>query len=246
MKKIFILFIFSSNIYSQNLIVEYSSYIRQKLDEKTATSFGEDELGRAQVRANEEPPTEFYRLIIKNNESSFTYKERINNSQNQVFDIRFPAGGFGTTYHNLKDYIQLKDVGEVYGKMYILKDSLQNFNWKIEDEWKAILGFEVKKATTEDKFGNSVIAWFAPKIVISHGPADFWGLPGLILELVRSSNEREYKACFFAESVKEIDNPKLIIPKKGIMVTFDELDKIYKQGEERRKNIESEVIDNKD
>ncbi len=55
-------------------------------------------------------------------------------------------------------------------------------NWKLEEEYRTILDFNVQKATVFYS-GRSWIAWFAISIPISSGPYTFNNLPGLILEL---------------------------------------------------------------
>jgi hypothetical protein len=30
---------------------------------------------------------------------------------------------------------------------------------------------------------TQIVAWFTPQIPVSHGPSEYWGLPGLILEV---------------------------------------------------------------
>src|SRR5690606_27153346 len=179
-------------------------------------SFGTDELGLEQLKANENPPLETYILFLNENESSFIYQDRINNSQNQIFDIRYTPAGKGITYHNLTDSVQMQDFGEIYGKTYFIKDSLKKWNWKITSEKKTISGYEVRKATSEDE-DAAYIAWYAPKIPISNGPGEFWDLPGLILETEKSLKEQNYKVKYSIESI-EILNKKAKIkkPTKGI------------------------------
>lgn len=66
---------------------------------------------------------------------------------------------------------------KIYGK-----DNLLNWDWKITNETKEILGFKCKKATS-NAFGYLFIAWFTEDITINAGPEKFDGLPGLILNL---------------------------------------------------------------
>lgn len=39
------------------------------------------------------------------------------------------------------------------------------------------------KTETPEVDMTQVVAWYTPQIPVSHGPAEFWGLPGLILEV---------------------------------------------------------------
>lgn len=118
----------------------------------------------------------------------------------------------GEQYKNLKttDFIQEQ---EFYGKKFLVKDSLLHIEWKIGTDTKQIGNYLCFKATAEVPSSNmafwefswsklraqqnankdeeknlnesitEIIAWFSPQIPISQGPSEFYGLPGLILEV---------------------------------------------------------------
>ena len=48
-----------------------------------------------------------------------------------------------------------------------------------EEEERSTNFFEKKEKPTE----KTVTAWYAPEIPVSQGPENYWGLPGLILEI---------------------------------------------------------------
>ena len=67
-----------------------------------------------------------------------------------------------------------------------------------EFDWRSMRGKKPKKSndqSVENKDSKSVtddievpktinvVAWYTPQIPVSHGPGEFWGLPGLILEV---------------------------------------------------------------
>jgi GLPGLI family protein len=70
-----------------------------------------------------------------------------------------------------------------------------------------------------------VTAWYAMDIPVGHGPGDYWGLPGLILEI---SDGNTQILC-----TKIVMNPKekaaIAEPKKGKIVTQEEYDKILEE-----------------
>ena len=70
-----------------------------------------------------------------------------------------------------------------------------------------------------------VTAWYAMDIPVGHGPGDYWGLPGLILEI---SDENTQILC-----TKIVMNPKekvvIAEPKKGKVVTQEEYDVILEK-----------------
>lgn len=65
---------------------------------------------------------------------------------------------------------------------FIVKEGLDELRWKINNEFKEILGFKVQKAKTKFR-GRNYTAWFAQEIPIRNGPWKFQNLPGLILEV---------------------------------------------------------------
>ncbi len=78
-----------------------------------------------------------------------------------------------------------------------------------------------------------VVAWYTPQIPINQGPDDYWGLPGLILEI---NADRTTILC-----TKIVMNPEekedIEKPKKGDVVTQEEYTKITtKKMEEFRNN----------
>jgi len=81
-----------------------------------------------------------------------------------------------------------------------------------------------------------VTAWYTPQIPVSAGPAEYWGLPGLILEL---NAGRTTMLC-----TEIVINPEESIaikePKKGAEVSRDEYNKIMKEkAEEMRERFRS-------
>jgi GLPGLI family protein len=170
-------------------------------------------------------------------------------------------GGFsqGKYYRNTasKTYAQAT---EMSGKNFLIKDSLNDFEWKMEEGTKQIGNYLCFKATTvrmerernsSFRFGRGrnndtdeekdkepeepkmvpviYTAWYTLDIPVSHGPGNYWGLPGLILEV---SGGNTTVLC-----TKIVLNPKDKIdisePKKGKEVTQAEYDKIMEEQMEK-------------
>lgn len=110
-------------------------------------------------------------------------------------------GGGGSFYKNTSSK-ELLEQTELFGKKFLIKDSLTDWNWQLGKETKQIGAYTCYKATAtrevtrttfsrkgdEDKeekvtTEETVVAWWTPQIPISQGPNKYWGLPGLILEL---------------------------------------------------------------
>lgn len=109
-------------------------------------------------------------------------------------------------YKNTKEerYAQEQDL---FGKSFLIKDELVQYNWEFLEETKVIGSYLCFKAVahveeerismtidsdssdeevTEPekvKASKTITAWYTSDIPITTGPGDFWGLPGLILEL---------------------------------------------------------------
>ncbi|GAA3596296.1 GLPGLI family protein [Flavivirga amylovorans] len=124
----------------------------------------------------------------------------------------------GNLYKNVKEQTLLQD-HEFFGKQFLIKDSLPQLKWVMENETKQIGKYTCFKATaiktnTEfdfnrfrrppDREGNKekdsantqtqsikketpdlieVVVWYTPQIPVNQGPGEYWGLPGLILEV---------------------------------------------------------------
>ena len=59
-----------------------------------------------------------------------------------------------------------------------------DFSWntlrKKEEQKKDSITGEIKEPQVEM---SEVVAWYSPQIPLSQGPLEYWGLPGLILEI---------------------------------------------------------------
>lgn len=156
----------------------------------------------------------------------------------------------GDQYKNTKENLQVQNQ-EFYGKNFLVKDKLQPIKWVMGSETKKIGKYICYKATASipsyelawyafswNRLGNNsssskdsdkktvkmtqVEAWYSPQIPVSHGPTEYWGLPGLILEVSAGDTTL---LCY-----KLVINPKEKIlikaPKKGKVVTKNEYQSI--------------------
>lgn len=214
-------------------------------------------------------------FILNFDRTSSIYKEEEKletPGQNQGgFGIRMMnsmTGGGGTFYKNVKQKEYTVDK-EFMGKEFLVKDSLQSLNWKMEGETKQIGGYtcykataikpvsqsdfrnfrpkkedekQAKETTEKEKSTNlmdsfempkeiMITAWYAPEIPVNQGPENYWGLPGLILEV---SDGKTVILCS-----KVVLNPKqkaeIKAPTKGKMISQKEYDEtVIKKMEEMR------------
>lgn len=162
-------------------------------------------------------------MVLMFNQDVSSYKL----SEGQTGDVRVKSLGEGTGKSYFKDlqkhsYISQADV---LGKPFLISDVLKKIDWKLTGDGKQIGKMACQKATaTVGKY--EVEAYFTLEIPVSSGPANYWGLPGLILEL----KEKGGKTFAFKEFKNEIpSNDQLIMPTEGKKVSQKEYDEILAQ-----------------
>ena len=208
-----------------------------------------------------------YTLNFNRTESVYAEEEKLDAPGQGGGGWRMMGGAMssGPQYKNVKEN-QLLIEQELFGKQFLITDSLAKYSWKMGTETKKIGEYTCFKATAEvaidssnimnfrrrDSRNNSdntasdsssiekeepktmtVTAWYSPQIPVSQGPAEYWGLPGLILEL---STDRTTILC-----TKIILNPtskvKIEAPKRGEKVTKQEYAEIVKQKTEEMREM---------
>lgn len=130
-------------------------------------------------------------------------------------------------YTDLSDesYVEVR---EFLGRTFRIPTERPSFAWKLTGEAATFLGYPVYQAiATQDS--TTIEAWFTPDIPVSAGPAQYGGLPGLILTLAVDSNRVAYTA-------KAVDTttavPSIKAPSEGSKVTRAEYDKIVAEKQE--------------
>lgn len=170
------------------------------------------------------------------------------------------SGGDSKYYKNFKTKHYITDL-DIFGKEFLVVDSLPKFNWVMTGDEKKIGNYTCNKAqiiipvTEEDlkeyeeykkkaESGKTsfftpsepkekiIEAWYTMEIPVSNGPDKYWGLPGLILEL------HEGETTFLCSKI--VLNPKEKIeikaPKNGKKVTQKEFDDIQEKKLNSMKN----------
>jgi len=228
MKKLFLiycLFIIPSFVKAQNTTLDVVYLEHLKWQPKNKEKYSKEETALLIEAMNEKRP---FLLTLNTNESVYRPIPKINNNE--------PTDGTSISFSSSSTYI-FKDIKnniylseESYPKKFIIKDSLQKFNWQILNETKKILGYFSKKATTT--FDNyECIAWFAPDIEIKNGPDEFWGLPGLILNLEIKHKKADEIRIIEVESISKSQSPSILQEtakkKKGKTISKNEFQKIF-------------------
>lgn len=100
-----------------------------------------------------------------------------------------------------KDYDTKRVLMEQYFQVrqpYLIADSTFNRQWKIEKEYKEIMGMSCQKATSAD----TITAWFAIDVPIPDGTHTYGGLPGLIMAL--DDNQEQYECTAIEETSEKV------------------------------------------
>jgi hypothetical protein len=143
----------------------------------------------------------------------------------------FMGGGAGDAvagaYTDLSDesYVEVR---EFLGRSFRIPEERPSFAWKLTGEAATFLGYPVYQAiATQDS--TTIEAWFTPEIPVPAGPAQYGGLPGLILTLAVDSNRVVYTA-----TAVDLTTPVATIkaPSEGSKVTRAEYDKIVAEKQE--------------
>ena len=186
-----------------------------------------------------------YTLSFNKTESVFTQNSKLA-APNPKGNGMFIMGGNSNSdilYKNIPKKRFAKQT-EIMSKRFLIKDSLEDYQWQLTDETKNIGNYTCYKATrekvepyikysfkngkmTEEKATRTIKteAWYTPQIPVSHGPKKYWGLPGLILEI------KEGKLTIVCTEIEMNPKEKVRIkePTKGKKVTLKEFEKIQRK-----------------
>lgn len=168
-----------------------------------------------------------FELLFNNNQSSFKDVEKL--SSNPDFDKNMELVA-RTFINSLSDvYVDFREEKVVLEKPdgTLIENKYDVSSWEITTDSKTIGGYLAYKAIRRDHFIGSkgqpktleAIAWFAPSLPYKFGPIDYYGLPGLILELTQN------KATFLAAKIElEKNDIKVDFP-KGETTTKEQYEK---------------------
>jgi|GEM_PF-309040 len=84
---------------------------------------------------------------------------------------------------NLKDKTYA-DQKEIFGRMFLIKDNLKDYQWKMTGAQEEVAGHHCMVATTMDpEDSTEIVAWFSPSIPVPSGPGSISNLPGMVLKM---------------------------------------------------------------
>jgi len=195
-----------------------------------------------------------YVLAFNKAESLYEEQEQLERPGASL-ETEINAGMGDKVYKNLKDKTYVRQM-DMMGKEFLIQDSLHKQDWVLVNETKKIGDYTCYKATytivlkplTEEEQEKAkgltgsiakdlvVTAWYAPQMPVSHGPGDYWGLPGLMLEVNNGST------TILCSKITLNPKEKVAIkkPAKGQKVTQDEFREIIEKKMEEMNEMYSE------
>lgn len=184
-------------------------------------------------------------------------------STGMVMSVTFSSNG--KTYLDTKAKSKIVE-DEIFGKEFLIVDALVKPDWKLVDETKKIGNYTCYKAEIiipvtekqksdfkdflkkqENKISlfpmqepkdKVVTAWYTPEIPFSLGPRNYWGLPGLILEV----NEGNLIMLCSKVTLSNKEVTKIKIPNTGKKVTQAKFDALEKEKIDSMKDKDGAII----
>lgn len=226
MKKLLILtflIIYSKLSIAQSLSIEYE----ERANIENQLKHVSDPETRKRVSAHLSKANTFY-LYYKNGESLYLQEKTtsvsnedlsLDKEKSKKIEIGKNGGGM---YKNFKTNEFLHEA-DVLGKELLVIDKLEKIQWTILEEEKMLGNFKCKKAKA---FINNeeITAWFSDEIAIQDGPKDYYGLPGLIIELI--AEKKTYHAIKINESQGDLNINR---PSNGSKISKKEYFKILEE-----------------
>jgi GLPGLI family protein len=179
--------------------------------------------------------------------------------------ISVSISGGGKKYLNLKDKKSVVE-SEIFGKEFLIVEPLEKPDWKLLNETKKIGDYNCFKAELivpvsenqrkdyeeflkkeeikpalfkmEEPKDKTITAWYTPEIPVSFGPNNYWGLPGLILEM----NEEDNLVLCSKVTLSNKEKASIKVPNTGKKVTQMQFDEIEKKKTESMKDEDGVII----
>lgn len=252
----------SSSISAQDFQGEATYKSKRKIDIKLDSTQMASGMADQMMEMLKKQFEKTYVLNFNKTESIYKEEEALSAPNPQGMNmVMVMSGGSDVLYKNIKEK-RFVNQNESFSKVFLIKDDLEDIEWKLESESRNIGDYTCFKATTirevedvesgisfnhdkdlsttdkESKMKEiTITAWYTPQISVSVGPGNYHGLPGLILEV---NDGTETVICS-----KIVLNPKnaseIVVPENGKELTQDAYDKIM---EKKMKEMEERYRSN--
>lgn len=244
-----------------------SKYIFKKDNIKSDKVDENPDLTAALKEALNKSSKKTFSLTFNKYEAVYEEVEQLQQPQapSNGMSISIKFSGAGKKYINIKDKTTLAE-DEIFGKEFLISEPLEKANWKLVNESKKIGDYNCFKAeliipvTENEKEAYQeflkkekvkpalfkmdepkdkvIVAWYTPEIPVSFGPNNYWGLPGLILEV----NEENNIILCSKIVLNSKDKSEIKKPKNGEKVSQKRFDEIQKKKMDSMKDEDGNVI----
>ena len=158
--------------------------------------------------------TSFYRKKVETAESG-----DFNSNRRRRWMRRMGGGNEDVKLYTDLTVMESLESREFLGKKFLISGKPNNFQWKFTGESKQVGSYLCQKAIHKDSTEN-IEVWFTPMIPVAAGPANYTGLPGLILHVDINNGERVITALEVNQ--KEIDPSTMEKPSEGDPITRED------------------------
>lgn len=168
------------------------------------------------------------RFELKFNKIQSVFKF-IDGVDKEDFEYQVAQVAFGTNSDIYFDNLQHREISKTAdGEIIEISNAI--YNWEISSETKKIGDYECFMAILKIPYINrkgenkisEIIAWFAPSLPYSFGPKNYYGLPGLILEL------KDVRSTYLASSIDFLKEDLIINFPKGKTISKNDYEKRLK------------------
>lgn len=227
-------FSFQKKIVAQEIVtITYTKSFVKKIDTSKASQY-KDQISKMNALLDYHANDLSYNLIISDFHSEFKENKVLSSDNDENDIIKKLAGSIGGTkgvfYVNKRDSIFINAI-KFLDQDFRIK--METGNWSITKETKLIDNYTCFKATRTDSIDNSVVgfkanvtAWFCPTLPSFYGPANYFGLPGTILEV--NNGIMSLQAIKIKLEDKQIKE-EFKRPSKGKLLTKNEYDKLIRK-----------------
>ncbi|PID88365.1 MAG: hypothetical protein CSB06_00710 [Bacteroidia bacterium] len=236
-KKIFIL----SGFLLLSLFSSAQNNLKVVYLEETTLSLGKNSLLLRLLGAEEKNFSTPYTLWHTQGKSIYkkSGEEEVSGFQeSDGVEVEIESDGSEKNVH-FRNHLEKKSISLLHymDRTFLIEEPLVAKKWTLCKKDKKISNYLCKKATLPNG-KREIIAWYAPDIPVSEGPMQYFGLPGLILELHIGENTKiTAQKISFPQEV-----PELQAPKGGKKMTREEYTAMRKKKENRTKKKSSDGV----
>lgn len=163
-------------------------------------------------------------LIFSKTESFYKLEEVMeNDGESKINLTRILANTKSQYYYNMITKEFLQQINNSAGDFRIINKLIE---WELTQESKKIgkyTCFKAIKKAGNEKSANTEV-WYTPEIPVGFGPAEYNGLPGLIIEVQGPLIYRANKIQLNAKKTKKIKKPE-----QGRLISREEYSKLMKE-----------------